>query len=83
MRDKYKCYKCKYHSYLGTIPKDKPITEYSDLELENIVCYYSILSHKSCALKKSGKHLIDRRGKDPKNCLLYEEGVPENRNKKY
>lgn len=37
-------------------------------------CYYAVTSGKGSALKVEAGELIDKRGEDPRNCKLYEEG---------
>ena len=61
MYKKDKCIKCKYHTRIDG----------------RIVCDYSIKSDKGTCLKRIGKNVIDTRGDDPNNCLLYENGKPD------
>ena len=39
-----------------------------------IVCYYSVLSGKGSCLKMDRSTVVDQRGSDPNNCMLYTEG---------
>lgn len=77
MRDKSRCWKCKYHTYLGNLSSDKyngPFDMLTPLETENIACYYSVIE-KSSALKSDGpRKTIDLRGDDPTKCNLFVEG---------
>ena len=58
--NKHKCVNCKYHGIM------------SNRDFSNVHCYY-INSGTSC-LYREGKKVIDRRGEDYNNCLLYERG---------
>ncbi len=63
------CEKCKYRGvFIGN---------------KSIHCYYAGLTSETC-LKLVDKKVIDRRGNDPNNCLLFEEGeAMENEEFKY
>jgi hypothetical protein len=70
--DKAKCYKCKYHTYMGNLADNrKPYDKLSSFERGNIACYRSVIANQSC-LVAVGRKVIDRRGDDYKNCKLYE-----------
>lgn len=57
MRDRAKCKKCKYRG--GTV------------DTNTMFCNYAFIAEQTC-LHKVGKKIVDRRGKDPKNCLCFE-----------
>ncbi len=57
--NKNKCKKCKYHGG-------------ANINGNTIHCYYANTG-KTC-LHRVGKEIIDRRGNDYNNCLLYERG---------
>lgn len=61
MYNKDICKKCKYHAKIDG----------------RITCDYAIKSDNGSCLKRIGKNIIDTRGKDPNNCLLYEKGKPD------
>ena len=41
-----------------------------------VLCDYGSKSDNGTALKRCGNEVIDTRGGDPNNCLLYEKGRP-------
>lgn len=65
MYDKKKCKTCKYHGNM------------SGMYQNGTWCNYSGLSNDGTCLKRVGDEVIDRRGGDSKNCLLYEKGKPK------
>lgn len=65
--DKKKCKRCKYRGRgTGYIVK----TGFSPIH-----CDYARTNDQTC-LTRIGKDVIDRRGNDYNNCLLFEEGTP-------
>ena len=76
MFNKKKCRKCKYHSYVGhAVQRGEYTGDYRD---NQVVCFYSIRSKSGHGcLHRVGKEVIDRRGTDPENCKLFEEGEME------
>lgn len=66
MYNKKKCRKCKYSSYIGGGHKKYT----SDLK---ITCNYSMITDQTCLFRKNGK-IVDRRGNDPENCKLFDDG---------
>ena len=40
-------------------------------DLRNITCAYSLITYTTC-LYKENEEIKDRRGNDPKHCLLFE-----------
>lgn len=66
MKDKKLCVKCKYHGTIGSRTKDS---------MADTICGYAAFSHKGTCLKTVGNKLIDRRGYDEGECLLYENGA--------
>lgn len=75
MFDKRRCRKCKFHGTVGHVVQIG--VERGDYRDNQIVCDYLIKSGKGSCLKRVGADVIDRRGVDPNNCLLYEEGKIE------
>lgn len=65
MFNKKKCKTCKYHSNTSLYGRG-----------QTVICGYATHTEKTC-LVTIGKETIDRRGKDPNNCQLYEEGGAE------
>lgn len=62
--DKKKCKKCKWHgSLVGS----------GATGTKGVYCNYGSLHRCSC-LKRIKGHIVDRRGGDFNNCLLYEKG---------
>ena len=62
MRPKFKksrCKKCKYHGTLSGVQK--------------VFCNYASLEGHSC-IYRQGSHIIDKRGCDYENCLLFKKG---------
>ena len=59
--NKKKCKKCKWHGRLCSGGQS------------GIYCNYSSLHRKSC-LKRIGKDVVDVRGSDYDNCLMFEQG---------
>lgn len=65
--DKKKCKRCKYHARgAGYVVKTG---------LSPVHCDYA-RAHDQICLTRVGKEVIDRRGNDFNNCLLFEEGTP-------
>lgn len=60
--DKNKCKTCMYHGNL------------SGVDNTTIFCNYASLTDSSCLYRK-GSHIFDKRGNEPENCKLYEEGA--------
>ena len=60
MYKKSKCRKCKYHAKVNGLT----------------TCDYAIKSANGSCLKRKGKEIIDIRGGDRDNCLLYDPGKP-------
>jgi hypothetical protein len=67
MFDKRKCKKCKWHG---------------NISFTETFCYYARIGTNGTCLKKIGDKIIDQRGTDPKNCLLFEKAIPEDRRKR-
>ena len=76
--DKAKCWKCKYHCYMGNLQGNKPFEKMTELERANIGCYHSVIKSDTC-IKGVGNHRIDQRGDDYYNCKLYEENTETNK----
>lgn len=73
--DKKKCLKCKHHScgvgYHAKLYKN-------DKEYDvRVHCNYS--ASGKTALRRVDNLIIDTRGNDYNHCLLFEEGIPTNR----
>ena len=67
--NKEKCVKCKYHNYLSNLTG----TSTRDYKIKHCFCNRAVLTKETC-LKRIGKEVVDRRGTDPDNCKLFEEG---------
>lgn len=72
-RDKSLCLKCKYHGWLGAIPKGK-IPE--DAMRDNLYCERSVYLHESCLKDRGNFRTYDSRGDGP-GCELYQPGIPK------
>ena len=78
MRDKKKCWECKYHSYFGTLGKTKKtFSSLSPAEREKIMCFYSVHENCSCLHKENGE-IVDSRGPKDEPCRLFAKGEPDN-----
>lgn len=75
--DKSKCWRCKYHCYMGNLSGDKSFDKMTDLEKGNIGCYHSVMKSDTC-IKGVGKRKTDQRGNDYYNCKLFEENTVTN-----
>lgn len=62
MYNKNKCKTCKYRTRLS--------------KMGLVLCDYGSKSDNGTALKRCGNEVVDTRGNDPDNCLLYEKGRP-------
>ena len=64
MKNKELCKKCKYRGTIGS----------RDSSIDSIVCDYAATSKNGTCLKNHKGKAVDRRGRDPEKCLLFEEG---------
>lgn len=70
MFDKKKCKKCKYHMKISGGMRDLKLNRDN---LQNIICAYSLITYTTC-LYEENNEIKDRRGDDPKHCLLFKGG---------
>jgi hypothetical protein len=63
-RNKEMCERCKYHGYIG---------HSRELGKQEACCLYSTKAFRSAM----GRDGLDRRGKDPDKCNLFEAGDPD------
>lgn len=73
--DKQKCVKCKWHGVGIGYPVKVMQAGHEVTAL--IHCNYSSYHESSCLRAKSANEVIDIRGTDYDNCLLFEEGKVE------
>lgn len=67
--DKEKCLHCKYHTeqYRGYTVK-------RGCRFVNVSCNYASATGSTCLKRKDNSSVVDMRGNDYNNCMLYEEG---------
>ena len=70
MHNKRKCRSCVYHmKYTGGGKVDDE-TDFTS----HIMCGYGLMKHTTCMKSMPDGTLLDIRGDDPENCLLYTKG---------
>ncbi len=60
--NKEMCKQCRFHGRI------------SGVDTGTVFCNYASLTDSSCLYRK-GSHIFDKRGNEPENCKLYEEGT--------
>ena len=69
MHNKKKCVRCKYHGFFGSRSYGTSEETFG----RTMICEYAKITNKTCLYSDHGK-VLDRRGTDPDNCLLFERG---------
>ena len=74
--DKEKCLQCKYHGRgsIGFAAKEKELNNESDKNPKLIYCNYASVTGLTCTRRVHDDVIIDIRGGNYNNCLLYEKG---------